>query len=132
MLLPFSAPIVGARFRPPAADVLNNLPGDQELVCVREPLNPHDENAIRVVVDINSIMNICQSMLEPDQEMSDVFAIDERDHFHLGYVPRDKAEMLAGYLDAMGGECKGKLSFNVEGRPQVEMSVDDGIPEEIA
>lgn len=131
MLLPFTAPIVGARFRPPAADVLNNLLGDTELLLVREPANAHDANAIMVMIKFDNIPEP-NAFLDAGQEHSDVFSIDELDRFQLGYIPRDKAEMLAPFLDKMGGECKGKLSFTIEGRPQVDMEIDDGVPNEIA
>lgn len=123
MLLPFSAAIVGARFRPPAADVLNNLGSDTPLICVREPTNEHDANAIKVMIDIEHVA--IASFLEEGQEPSDVFAIDDFDRYQLGYVPRDKAELLAPYLDKMDGKCDAKLSFTVEGRPQVEMMIED-------
>lgn len=123
MLLPFSAPIVGARFRPPAADVLNNLAGDTPLICVREPTNEHDANAIKVMIDIGLVdVNL---HLEEGQEPSDVFSIDDFDRYQLGYIPRDKAGLLAPYLDKMEGKCDGKLSFTLEGRPQVELLIED-------
>lgn len=132
MILPFTAPIVGARFRPPAADVLNNLAGDTPLTCVREPDNEHDANAIKVTVDFCLAEPTISLWIEDSDQYETVADfkyfnnIGEDNLYHLGYVPRDKAEMLAPYLDKMGGTCVGKLSFNMEGRPQVEMSVEDG------
>jgi hypothetical protein len=126
MILPFSAAIVGARFRPPAADVLNNLGGDTPLICVREPDNQHDENAIKVMINIDLVP--VEEFLDEGQEPSDVFSIDESDRYQLGYVPRDKAELLASYLDKMGGTCPGKLTFTVEGRPQIEMEISEEEP----
>jgi hypothetical protein len=117
------AGIVGARFRPPAADVLNNLPMTTELICVREPDNEHDHNAIKVMIHISKV-NV-KDFLEEGQEPSDVFSIDEEDHYQLGYIPRDIAEILAPVLDKTGGRCEAVLGFSLEGRPQVSMEVDD-------
>lgn len=126
MLLPFSAPIVGARFRPPAADVLNLMAMDTHLACVREPLNPHDENAIKIMVHRNYIESILNVIAEDNPQAVEEISFDDEGRFHLGYVPRGKAEMLAPILDkgALVQTCK--LSFNVEGRPQVELEIEDG------
>jgi len=94
-----------------------------ELICVREPDNEHDHNAIKVMIDIDLVNT--KDFIEPGQEPSDVFSIDEEGHYQLGYIPRDIAEILAPVLDKMGGSCVGVLGFTMEGRPQVSMEVDE-------
>lgn len=131
MLLPFSAPIVGAKFRPPAADVLNNLPGDKELILVREPENPHDANAIKVMLEQPHVDEVLAVVCEGEDERNEV-ELDDSERLHLGYIPRDKAESFAPWIDKMGGTCAGKLAFNLEGRPQVTFEIDDEFTNEEA
>lgn len=138
MLLPFSAPIVGAKFRPPAADVLNNMAGESPLVLVREPENPHDANAIAIKVAYDNIKQIVENFLagEPEAENQLIefmsTKLDAEARLHLGYIPRDKAESFAPWIDKMGGSCAGKLAFNLEGRPQVTFEIDDELTNEEA
>jgi hypothetical protein len=46
-------PIVGAKFRPPAQEVLTLLPAGAELLLRRQPDNPHDGNAVQVLLPIS-------------------------------------------------------------------------------
>lgn len=49
------APLVGARFRPPAALILECLARGAELTIEPEPTNPYDEFALRVHVRVAAI-----------------------------------------------------------------------------
>lgn len=123
MLTEHTAPIVGARFRPPAADVLNNLAGDTALLCIRQPDNPHDANAIKVCCSLEILEEILELMYSEDERPT--VELESDDTYHLGYVPKTLAEILAPYIDKMGGRCTGKLQFTLEGRPAVVMEIED-------
>jgi hypothetical protein len=47
----FAAPIVGSFFRKPAPAIIANLPSGTPLRLEAEPDNPHDPNAIKVIID---------------------------------------------------------------------------------
>jgi hypothetical protein len=67
----FFSKINGTTFRPEAQEIIRNLNKGVGLLLIREPLNPYDKNAIKVMLD------------------------DE----HLGYIPKGTAESLAKDMD---------------------------------
>ena len=125
MKIPTSAAIVGARFRPPAADVLNCLPSGCTLVAQREPSNPHDPNAIMVLCE-ESALHEALALLDLS---ADTIELHEAG-YHLGYIPRDQAEWMAEHFDAVGGQITGGLTFSAEGKPQIELELEQDGPEE--
>jgi hypothetical protein len=71
---------VGMHFRnAQAREIASALEPGNELLLDREPENPYDPNAIRVLYDLDG---------EP---------------IHIGYVEREKAIYIADELDAHGG-----------------------------
>jgi hypothetical protein len=122
-------PIVGARFRPPAEDVLRLLPAGTELILRRQPENPHDGNAVQVLLpgshDLEEIWKIIQSELGEDFN----------DDLHLGFIPRADQKLpmdaarLAPLMDANADasdergffaiDIKGTLTFGPTGNPMI-------------
>lgn len=69
---------VGMHFRPPLArEICSTLEVGAELSLEREPENPHDPNAIKVIYTL------------------------EGEPIHIGYIERDKAIFIADDLDAI-------------------------------
>lgn len=136
MRIPFSSPIVGGRFRPPAAEVLNMLPQGTKLKLQREPDNQYDPNAIRVELlespEHKALLDECFLPYSGDEPNLQQNAFP----FHLGYVPKPKAEMLAPMLDGLvscieaGNSVEGTLEFSLEGRPTVDFEIEDEMDSE--
>lgn len=131
-------PIVGARFRPPAEDVLNLLPAGTALLLRRQPENPYDENAIQVLLVWQDEGELEATVLQCAEEAS--AQIDNTVPLHLGYIPREHAQVLAPLMDAeenkdiekdadgvvvsmVSKDIEGKLSFSVTGKPEVEFEL---------
>lgn len=123
-MTPNSYPIVGAHFRPPAKAILQVLPQGAALVLRREPENIYDFNAIQVIVPTSSI---------PDDQMStlDILALGygsgidiimQEPEWHVGYIPRTRAIILAPLWDAVGRvECAATLGFNAKGETRAQL-----------
>lgn len=123
-----SAPLVGMGFYPPALEVLQALGMDQPLLLQREPENPYDENAIKVLLktaefDGHEVMYILNEAGMGDKEL-----------FFLGFIARNVAETWAPIFDKAGEVPPAKLTFTSTGAPQVtleiEVEVDDSDVEE--
>lgn len=103
-----SLPIVGARFRPPAEDVLRNLPSGADLILRRQPDNPYDANAVQVMLPDGDIAN----------EMAALFEFEPP--LHLGFIPRTEAASIGPQMDERQiEEIKGLLTFSPQGAPLV-------------
>lgn len=116
-----SLAIVGARFRPPAEDVLRNLPAGADLKLKRQPENPYDENAIQVMLpkweDLPEVAEIIEGAFG---------AIDEPEPMHLGFIPRGEAAKIAPQMDAKEiEELDGVLTFDPRGNPLVAFTWDE-------
>lgn len=101
-------PIVGARYRPPAQAILAALPQGTRLLLQPEPLNPHDPNAVMVIVP--EIPEAAHDHLT-DELASYGMSLEEvlsSCPWHLGYVPREAQPRPAGAA---------VLSFNARGAP---------------
>lgn len=120
-------PIVGAHFRPPAKAILEVLPTGAELELRPEPSNPFDPNAIQVIVASSQI---------PPERYTDLelsasgygFSLDDildSDFWHLGYLPRGLAAVIAPKL--AGKTYPAKLCFLADGKPGLQM---EDIPNE--
>jgi len=121
-----SLPIVGARFRPPAAGLLSVLPADASLLVRREPSNPHDANALQVLVERSTLEQVPPAQLQAACEGFGFSCADVLDAmcWHLGYVPRGDAELLAPSFDKTGAlAVPAKLTFALDGRPSVAFEV---------
>ncbi len=73
--------IVGCTFENRQEKIKNMNPMIDALIIVREPENPYDENALKVLIDTG--------MGETKEEMVDA-----------GYIPRNLAKTLAPQIDA--------------------------------
>jgi len=111
-------PIVGQRFRPPASELLNMLPGGHPIELEREPDNLYDPNAVKVLIPLSDFAHEALGEIYKDeQEGWQPRAFP----FHVGYVPKELAKMLVE-----GGEfqTKGYLAFDMSGRPVFEPTVE--------
>lgn len=131
-------PVVGMQHRFPSAMVLSLIPPGTEFYLVREPDNPHDENAIQVWVDdlpgiltgddLESINSAC---VEQEKE-----PLDWSKPFMLGYIKALSvnqdvvgAEVLAPRIDALvesgaidsASDIPVILVYGESGRPAVEI-----------
>lgn len=81
----YTANVRGMNFRPEEArQIAFNLQSEDKVKLVREPSNPHDENAIAVMVQGN----------------------------HIGYVAKEIAALAASEMDAAGvGEIEGSVDI---------------------
>lgn len=103
-----SLAIVGARFRPPAEDVLRNLPAGADLILKRQADNPYDANAVQVMLPEGDIGNEAAQTFECEMPL------------HLGYIPRTEAATIGPQMDERGiEEIPGILTFDPRGGPLV-------------
>lgn len=113
--LPPVAPLMGARFRPPAKIVLQYLPAGTPLTIEPEPENPYDPNAQRVVLAREHFPSCDDDpQLEEHLAASGISRADFEalPSLHLGYIAREFAPIWAQWHTA-------KLTFDAAGRPQV-------------
>lgn len=92
--------IVGARFRPPAQAILDNLSSGTKLLLRRQPDNPYDANAVQVLLPMecepgngfpdygDTINSLIMSAECPTDEP-----------LHLGFIPRGDAVGVAEWMD---------------------------------
>lgn len=127
----YTLAIVGAKFRPPAAGLLSVLPTGCALIVRREPSNAYDENAMMVLVKTIDFYTaeFAQKLTEACAGYG-FSAEDIRDarppEWHLGYIPRQDALILAPRMDKSGvRETNGALTFSAEGHPRVQFSLDE-------
>src|SRR5271156_4076216 len=104
-------PIVGAKFRPPAAGLLSVLGSGSALLVRREPDNPYDPNALQVLVRCEELEKLPCEQLQAAVEgfgFSSAEVLGEEaipgeeqavSEWHLGYVPRSEALQLASHFD---------------------------------
>src|SRR5689334_13633515 len=129
----YSSPIVGAKYHPPATLVLSVLPANVELVLEPEPDNPHDENAVKVLVKTASLSTAARSAIE--QELPG-FGLEphelwSQERLFLGYIPRTHNEPLARAFRDMAAAhseptlpwATGSLDFDLTGRPIVKVEL---------
>ncbi len=121
--------IVGARFRPPAAGLLSVLGAGARLLVRREPQNPYDPNALQVLVETSTLAKLPISQLQAACEgfgfgAEELCGASAPSEWHLGYVPRDAAEIYAPGFDASGlAEVPGEFTFDLAGKPSVSFEV---------
>lgn len=113
--LPFNKTV---HFRPPSKTICSLLPIGAPLVLDREPENPYDPNAIRVwIVDLaTQYPDIAEMALEALREDGSEAEPDFSTPFHLGYLHREYAELLAPELDA------GRVRMDSEGRAEASFT----------
>jgi len=140
----FLCPIVGAFYRPPAKTIIGLLDAGHELILDPEPDNPYDSDAIKVGVNLNSIM-IPESDFERVQDELMRYGATwedlQKDEFgemldepvlHLGYVPRSGAKTAKIDGEPSFGnkeigsviqqpDWKATLTFSPAGQPLVQI-----------
>lgn len=129
--------LVGAHFRPPAKQVLAHLPAGTELVLQREPENPYDSGAIKVLVDLKYELpegqrgSLDVALLGTGTDLVELLAAEEP--LQLGFIiaPTNKklghwaSNVAVGELMA-SGLYVARLMFTPEGEPTVvTSSVED-------
>jgi len=121
-------------FRPPANDVVMLLPRGAKLIVAREPDNPHDACAVKVMLaDFNpegphrKLYEGLVEMLELDTYGHLKWNMDSlTDPFHLGYVANSTktgglyASELCEWLDP-DRWYEAELTFSPSGRPMIQL-----------
>jgi len=122
-----SFPIVGARFRPPAQALTNGLPQETPVILRAEPTNPYDINAIQVLLQSSSLIDLEEDQINIlNEELSSsgktVEDITDMEEWHLGYIPREMAKKLreSGTIN-QDVEYPATFKINLRGQPQVDI-----------
>lgn len=121
-----SLPIVGSVYRPPSKALLAVLPAGTLLLARPEPENPHDPNAIMVVLPTGAIPHthkdvIATAVAGYGFTSDDIFEAAE---WHVGYIPAKIAVHLAPKM--AGEEAEGKLTFDLAGKPKIDLPIGEG------
>lgn len=127
-------PIVGINFRPPAVrELFSALPIGQVLSLEPEPENPHDPEAVRVMLNLWSLPESMEDLVAEAAEHTDNNTGEFMDDWvHIGYVPRSGAktdtlkcgtrEILA--LIASKPSWTARLTFSPSGMALVEITYE--------
>lgn len=118
------APIVGAFYRKPAPQVLQVLPMGHPLCIQREPTNPYDSNAIKVLIDTSTLDEGMLENLSDALNMTKEHSLEslmEQDFFHLGYIPKTHNEAIIAAWDKEFDPDLCELAFTMEGKPAVKL-----------
>lgn len=129
----YSAPLVGAYFRPPAQAVLSQLPSGAALLIEPEPSNPYDENACRVLLcDFSEegvykqlFLDLMEAALPDGVEKNhkgEWYKSDLTDPLHLGYISSKTghaAAVAALIRERSVTFLPAQLSFNPGGQAEV-------------
>ena len=112
-----SYPIVGMKFRPPAQGILNVLPAGAKLLARREPSNAYDANAIQVLWCTDpALVETSKLDLSVEGYGSSAASVLAQNEWHLGYIPRTEALVLAPKMDAAGKTMlEARLTFSASG-----------------
>jgi hypothetical protein len=120
--------LVGAFYRPPAKQVLAHLPAGAELILQREPGNPWDAGAIKVLVDVAQAVPETQ-MASLDEALTGT-GIDMEEimqsPLQVGYIISPTNKKLGSWASNIAvaefmerGDCRARLGFTPEGEPTV-------------
>lgn len=137
------APIVGMAFRPPANDVIMLLPVGAKLQLVREPDNPHDADAIRVLLldfDENGpyaeLFEHLGEMAEADTYGHLKWNMESLTNpFHLGYIansPKTGGKYASEICNLVLPEqvLEAELVYSASGKPLAQFEILTGDPKE--
>lgn len=119
-------PIVGSWFRPPAGILVKSIPTGSPLILRPEPENPHDPNAIAILIPMSGIeisekdmpailKGIEKAGLTPEE-------FSALDYVHLGYIPKEEAEKLQTSRRWFN-DVDGKFIVMSSGKPGVQFDV---------
>lgn len=132
MARPINAPLVGMHYRPPADKVVKMLGVKTTLTLQRQPDNPHDSNAVQVILQgfeqNGPHGKIWAEMVEE--------ALGDPEHLgrltnplHLGYIDAKKTGMAAVISEVMDrlevSAMQAELQFDEAGKPMVVLDLDD-------
>ena len=124
MPTPYSLPLVGAHFRPPAKALIQSMPMSHPLELRPEPTNPYDSNAIAIWLDAHTLPD--DSLEELRHTLpgmgSDIDDLMAQRHWHIGYIPKTDAATLQAPI-AEHGVCNAALSFDGTGKPLVTFTL---------
>jgi hypothetical protein len=125
--------LVGAHFRPPAKQILAHLPAGAELILQREPENPYDSGAIRVLVDValavpeSQLASLDEALTGTGADLQEIMA----EPVQLGFIIAPTNKKLGQWASniAVGefmdrGDCRAKLGFTPEGKPTVVTTLE--------
>jgi len=97
--------LVGSHFVPPAKVVLSTMKAGTEVELEAEPDNPYDENAIKVLVDVENL-NVF-SLQEKEEELSasgsSVEELMTMDRIPLGHIAASGGKPLQKALKVLPG-----------------------------
>ena len=96
-----TTPVVGMHFHPPAKGLLTVARAGSTLRIVPEPENPYDANALRVEIASKNFddRHMLEAAVAGYGESAD--GINNVEWWHLGYVPRQQAELYAAQIVAL-------------------------------
>lgn len=140
----FITPLVGMRFRPPAEDVVNTLPGGTELRVEFQEDNPYDSDALAVFLDGFEPGGKNEAI---HKQLTDFFTqqgeMDKLQLFvsplMLGFVANSEktggkwASTVKSYMNLDGRRSvPAKLAFDAQARPALEFnwSPEDEVADE--
>lgn len=111
-------PIVGLSFHAPAAEILGVTPTGTPLKLDPEPSNPHDPNAIKVLIDLNDLSASAKRHLVINDILVPQGLEPGSTYFLLGYLPRALAAKLTanGFVSTWG-----EFSVSASGAVQVKV-----------
>lgn len=107
-------PIVGYRFHPPAKAILDTLAIHTPLILMAERTNPHDPNAIQILVDTTNIPDASKAALLQIHNIG--LPVGE---IHLGYIPRGLTDSLRSH--GFTAFAWGRFLVGAHGGPYVEV-----------
>lgn len=140
----FNAPLVGMRFRPPAEDVVNSLPGGTKLRVEFQEDNPYDADALAVFLDgfeeggANEMcFNRLKTFFESEGEADKLQLLCSP--LMLGFVANSEktggkfASTIKAYMQMDGRHTvDAALGFDAQARPLLifEWNPDEAVPQE--
>lgn len=119
---PGTSYLVGCNFRPPAQGILNAIPTGTPLLLQREPENPYDPNAVKVLIDMTlpSIQSRAAEITTSIEGFGFTWDEVKDQTMHLGYVNKEQALILALDWAARNAvRAHATLNFDLYNRPIV-------------
>lgn len=125
--------LVGQSFRPPARLLLEALPNGSELILEPEPWNPHDEHAIKVLVEPNQLDKEKHDWLKEELPSAghNLAEVMLNGPVHLGYLAKEEnksrmkcnatANKVIGQM--MTPESNAKLRWGPNGETLVDVEI---------
>jgi hypothetical protein len=129
----YSAPIVGAHFRPPAKALLQALGLNQKLWLRHDPENEYSNEALAVHLRTEDISPAIHAEIELHCSGAgyDLAQIMEQSEWQLGYIAessnKKQGHLAVDFREAVGvpsGSLPGKLGFDMTGAPSFVIDSD--------